>query len=167
MAEARGAGLAKFGKGVLAGRKDEAEFKDAACTIRTRRPQLMTIPQEEALSATQPKPYAAYTSPGGEAMRSNGSPPSERICLIGPGWRFTSGISYYTCRLAGAAAESHDISVILLRQLLPRFLYPGKRRVGQPRARATYPSRRAKSAAASVNSRCSALSEKSMLPLTS
>jgi glycosyltransferase involved in cell wall biosynthesis len=61
------------------------------------------------------------------------------MCLVGPGWRFTSGISYYTCRLAKAAANSCDVSVIQLRQLLPRFLYPGRQRVGQPRARMTYP----------------------------
>ena len=61
------------------------------------------------------------------------------VCLVGPGWRFTSGISYYTCRLAGALAEQHDVSVILMRQLLPRRFYPGRRRVGLPRARAAYP----------------------------
>lgn len=72
-------------------------------------------------------------------MQNNRSSAGVSICLVGPGWRFTSGISYYTCRLARAAAESHDLSVIQLRQLLPRFLYPGKRRVGQPRARAAYP----------------------------
>jgi glycosyltransferase involved in cell wall biosynthesis len=60
------------------------------------------------------------------------------VCLVGPGWRFTSGISYYTCRLAGALADHHEVSVILMRQLLPRRLYPGRERVGQPRARATY-----------------------------
>jgi hypothetical protein len=36
---------AKFEKGVLAGRPDEAEMKDAASSIRTRRPQLLTIPR--------------------------------------------------------------------------------------------------------------------------
>jgi glycosyltransferase involved in cell wall biosynthesis len=61
------------------------------------------------------------------------------ICLVGPGWRFTSGISYYTCRLAQAAADHHDVSVIQLRQLLPKRLYPGRERVGQLRARMTYP----------------------------
>jgi glycosyltransferase involved in cell wall biosynthesis len=60
------------------------------------------------------------------------------ICFVGPGWRFTSGLSYYTCRLANATAEQHDASVILLRQLLPRCFYPGKQRVGQPRARMTF-----------------------------
>jgi glycosyltransferase involved in cell wall biosynthesis len=61
------------------------------------------------------------------------------VCLVGPGWRFTSGISYYTCRLAGALADQHDVSVILMRQLLPRRFYPGRKRVGLPRARAAYP----------------------------
>jgi glycosyltransferase involved in cell wall biosynthesis len=61
-----------------------------------------------------------------------------RICLVGPGWTFTSGISYYTCRLANAVAELHDTSVIQLRRLLPRRLYPGKQRVGLERARMTF-----------------------------
>ena len=33
--------------------------------------------------------------------------PEAGVCLVGPGWTFTSGISYYTCRLANAVAESH------------------------------------------------------------
>ncbi|MGE5134177.1 MAG: glycosyltransferase family 4 protein [Gemmatimonadota bacterium] len=61
------------------------------------------------------------------------------VCLVGPGWLFTSGMSYYTCRLARAMAAQHQVSVILLRRLLPRRCYPGRRRVGQPRARMTYP----------------------------
>jgi glycosyltransferase involved in cell wall biosynthesis len=60
------------------------------------------------------------------------------ICLVGSGWRFTSGISYYTCQLANALADQHEVSVIQMRQLLPRFLYPGSRRVGLPRAHDTY-----------------------------
>lgn len=56
------------------------------------------------------------------------------VCVVGPGWRFTSGISYYTCRLVNAFAEHRKVSVIQLRQLLPKRFYPGKERVGQPRA---------------------------------
>jgi glycosyltransferase involved in cell wall biosynthesis len=56
------------------------------------------------------------------------------ICLVGPGWTFTSGISYYTCRLANAVAERHGTSVIQLRGLLPKRFYPGKQRVGLQRA---------------------------------
>ncbi len=61
-----------------------------------------------------------------------------RICLVGPGWTFTSGISYYTCRLANAIAESHETSVIQFRRLLPRRLYPGRKRVGLQRASMAY-----------------------------
>jgi glycosyltransferase involved in cell wall biosynthesis len=60
------------------------------------------------------------------------------ICLVGSGWRFTSGISYYTCQLANALADHHEVSVIQMRQLLPQCLYPGSRRVGQPRAHDAY-----------------------------
>jgi glycosyltransferase involved in cell wall biosynthesis len=62
-----------------------------------------------------------------------------KICIVGPGWRFTSGVSYYTCRLASALADQHETSVVSLRELLPRFLYPGKRRVGQLRSAISYP----------------------------
>jgi glycosyltransferase involved in cell wall biosynthesis len=62
-----------------------------------------------------------------------------RICVVGPGWRFTSGISYYTCRLANAFADQHNVSVIQLRHLLPKLFYPGRRRVGQHRTAMTFP----------------------------
>jgi glycosyltransferase involved in cell wall biosynthesis len=62
-----------------------------------------------------------------------------RICVVGPGWRFTSGLSYYTCRLATALASRQVTSVILIRRLLPRVLYPGRSRVGHIRPRLTYP----------------------------
>lgn len=59
------------------------------------------------------------------------SGPRSSVCLVGPGWRFTSGVSYYTCRLANALASRHDVSVVQIRRLLPRRLYPGRRRVGE------------------------------------
>ena len=69
---------------------------------------------------------------------TDGSPDRPGVCLVGPGWRFTSGLSYYTCRLANAAAGHHDTSVILLQRLLPERLYPGRRRVGRPHAGLAY-----------------------------
>jgi len=60
------------------------------------------------------------------------------VCLVGAGWRFTSGISYYTCLLANAFADNYDTSVIQMRQLLPRRFYPGRRRIGQHRSDAAY-----------------------------
>ena len=53
-----------------------------------------------------------------------------RICVVGSGTRFLSGISYYTMRLTNALAQSHRVSAILMRQLLPTFAYPGRERVG-------------------------------------
>jgi glycosyltransferase involved in cell wall biosynthesis len=43
--------------------------------------------------------------------------------------RFASGVSYYTMRLANSLADRHDVSVLLLRELLPRFLFPGRKRI--------------------------------------
>ncbi len=62
-----------------------------------------------------------------------------RVCVVGGGTRFLSGISYYTHRLSDALARSHDVSVILMRQLLPTHLYPGRNRVGKELARLAYP----------------------------
>ena len=53
-----------------------------------------------------------------------------RICVVGAGTRFLSGISYYTLHLVQALACSHVVSVILMRQLLPTRFYPGRERVG-------------------------------------
>lgn len=73
-----------------------------------------------------------------ESTAGDGVPPFS-VCLVGPGWRFTSGISYYTCRLANSMDASRcDTSVILIRRLLPRLLYPGRGRVGLKRASMEY-----------------------------
>ncbi|TME09818.1 MAG: glycosyltransferase [Chloroflexi bacterium] len=53
-----------------------------------------------------------------------------RICVIGAGTRFLSGISYYTLYLTNTLAQLHKVSVILMRRLLPVRLYPGRKRVG-------------------------------------
>lgn len=55
-----------------------------------------------------------------------------RVLVVGSGWRFTSGISYYTCRLANALNGSMRTDVLLMRQLVPTALYPGRDRVNQP-----------------------------------
>ncbi|NIZ92774.1 glycosyltransferase [Kineococcus rubinsiae] len=53
-----------------------------------------------------------------------------RVLVVGSGWRFTSGISYYTCRLTNAFAAVTPTSALLMRRLVPRALYPGRERVG-------------------------------------
>ena len=49
---------------------------------------------------------------------------------MGSGTRFISGISYYTYYLSDALQETFDVSVVLMRRLLPRRFYPGRKRVG-------------------------------------
>jgi len=55
-----------------------------------------------------------------------------RVCVVGSGTRFISGISYYTYFLAEALSERYEMSVVLMRNLVPRRLYPGRSRVGAP-----------------------------------
>lgn len=52
--------------------------------------------------------------------------------MVGSGWRFTSGISYYTCRLTNALAAVTPTRALLMRGLVPAALYPGRSRVGVP-----------------------------------
>lgn len=54
-----------------------------------------------------------------------------KICIVGSSKRFFSGITTHTIFLANALAKQHQVSVILLRQLLPRFLFPGREHVGK------------------------------------
>lgn len=53
-----------------------------------------------------------------------------RVCIVGAGTRFLGGMSYYTLYLVNALAHTHDVSAILMRQLLPTRFYPGRERVG-------------------------------------
>lgn len=54
-----------------------------------------------------------------------------KVCLIGPSKKFFSGLSAYTICLANALLRHNHVSVVLLRRLLPKFLYPGKAHVGR------------------------------------
>jgi glycosyltransferase involved in cell wall biosynthesis len=55
-----------------------------------------------------------------------------RICIIGSSKRFFSGISAYTIAISNAFnKQGNSVSVILFRNLVPLFLYPGRSRVGK------------------------------------
>jgi glycosyltransferase involved in cell wall biosynthesis len=54
-----------------------------------------------------------------------------RVCIVGSSKRFFSGITAHTIFLGNALAKRNQVSVILLRNLLPRFLFPGHGRVGK------------------------------------
>jgi glycosyltransferase involved in cell wall biosynthesis len=53
-----------------------------------------------------------------------------QVCVVGPGFHFMSGLSIYTCGLANALAQEHEVSVIRLQKLIPAALYPGGHRSG-------------------------------------
>jgi glycosyltransferase involved in cell wall biosynthesis len=56
---------------------------------------------------------------------------SKRVCLVGPGTRFLSGITYYSyCLIDALTHAGYDCSAILIRKLVPVRLYPGRARVG-------------------------------------
>lgn len=50
--------------------------------------------------------------------------------MVGPGKAFLSGVTYHTFGLVAALAEHGPVQAILLRNLVPRRLYPGHARVG-------------------------------------
>ncbi|HET9074348.1 MAG TPA: glycosyltransferase [Solirubrobacteraceae bacterium] len=64
---------------------------------------------------------------------------SDSIIVVGSSTHFLSGVSYYTHRLALALAERHRVGVVLMRKLIPRFLYPGRDRVGADITDLSYP----------------------------
>jgi glycosyltransferase involved in cell wall biosynthesis len=52
------------------------------------------------------------------------------VCVVGPGKHFLSGMTYHTYGLVTALAAHGPTDAILLRNLVPRRLYPGESRVG-------------------------------------
>jgi len=52
-----------------------------------------------------------------------------KVTIFGPSHKFESGISHYTSRLGRALSKDHTVHYCLFRDLLPRFLFPGKKRV--------------------------------------
>ena len=63
----------------------------------------------------------------------------DRVVVIGSGWRFASGISHYTYRLSCALADEYPVGALLMRRLVPRYLYPGRDRVGSQVLITAYP----------------------------
>jgi glycosyltransferase involved in cell wall biosynthesis len=53
------------------------------------------------------------------------------VLVVGSGSQFLSGISHYTAHLANSLAKSEVTALILMRNLIPKFLYPGRKRVGE------------------------------------
>jgi glycosyltransferase involved in cell wall biosynthesis len=69
--------------------------------------------------------------PEGGAAAHGVAPRPPAVSVVGSGTRFLSGISVYTIHLANALVGRHRVSIVTMRGLLPRRLYPGRDRVGQ------------------------------------
>ncbi|MEO8461796.1 MAG: glycosyltransferase, partial [Chloroflexota bacterium] len=69
--------------------------------------------------------------PAGDLVGPGVPAGSPRVCVVGSGTRFLSGISIYTVRLANALAANHRVSIVTMRGLLPHRFYPGRERVGR------------------------------------
>ena len=54
-----------------------------------------------------------------------------KVVIIGPSKRFLSGVSYYTIRLSNALSNLTEVETILFRNMLPKRLFPGWKRVGE------------------------------------
>ncbi len=75
-----------------------------------------------------------------QAHPVRGARPREGVLVVGSGTRFISGVSHYTRYVAIALSERTSVSVILMRRLIPRALYPGRARVGdETLTEETYP----------------------------
>ncbi len=61
------------------------------------------------------------------------------ISVIGPSPRFLSGISYYTIRLVNSLLNnSEEVNALLFRNMLPKRLFPGWKRVGTDLSNLTF-----------------------------
>lgn len=67
----------------------------------------------------------APATEGDEAPRA-----ASRVVVVGAGSLFLSAMTYYTIRLTNALAERFEVAAVPMRRLLPKFLYPGRARVG-------------------------------------
>lgn len=56
----------------------------------------------------------------------------EPVMIVGGSPKFMSGISHYTAQLVNSLAKMETATLILMRNLIPKMLYPGRKRVGNP-----------------------------------
>lgn len=55
----------------------------------------------------------------------------QKVVIIGPSQRFLSGISYVTLLLSNSLADYFSVTALLFRNMLPKKLFPGYKRVGE------------------------------------
>ena len=69
-----------------------------------------------------------------EPLQSESRRPFDHILVIGPGPKFLSGIAYHTAAIVRSFDRAGlTVSAILVRNLCPKWLYPGRSHVGTVR----------------------------------
>jgi glycosyltransferase involved in cell wall biosynthesis len=92
-----------------------------------------------ALQHGRPSSTDTAASPGRRSRRVSAATQTRGVLVVGSGTHFISGVSHYTRYLAMELAERTPVSVILMRKLIPRALYPGRARVGDTLTDQDYP----------------------------
>lgn len=64
-------------------------------------------------------------------IRKNSKENKKGIVLVGPGYKYLSGISYYVAELGNQLQKETQTSIVLIKNLCPKIIYPGKGRVGK------------------------------------
>lgn len=98
--------------------------------------EMKRAPQDTVAAEVAANPGAGCRDSGDGVPHRCGA---RRVLVVGAGSRFLSGISYYTNRLVNALGQDHRVSVILIRQMMPTRLYPGRARVGKRLTDFCYP----------------------------
>jgi len=62
----------------------------------------------------------------------------QKVVILGPSLRFLSGISYVTLLLSNSLADYFSVTALLFRNMLPKKLFPGYKRVGETLADCSY-----------------------------
>jgi glycosyltransferase involved in cell wall biosynthesis len=79
--------------------------------------------------------YKPFPLPNGRTFKELanqwGCTPFRAVTVIGPSHRFESGISHYTVSLANSLLP--ETNAVLFRHMVPKFLFPGRDRVGKAR----------------------------------
>lgn len=83
-----------------------------------------------AQTGSAPERTLDRSEPSSSSSGAEQPPGRLKVCVVGSGSRFVSGISYYTYFLTRALKVRYDVAVILMRHLIPTRWYPGRERVG-------------------------------------
>ncbi|HEV2973948.1 MAG TPA: glycosyltransferase [Solirubrobacteraceae bacterium] len=129
---AQGLKAASLGRDVVGIARSGSIVLGLAATVAGYLTGKVTLRQAPTPMDDLPEPSSTRSKRGEVAGRG--------VLVVGSGTHFISGVTHYTRYVAVALAQRTPVSVILMRKLIPRSLYPGKARVGDSLTDESYPS---------------------------